>query len=374
MQKSKYTVIDFLSLTPNKCVVYPRFFRNTTEKNESVEISGCNKIYPENESCMEQLEMFPPDIVVHPKSMQFTTEKKEKKLPIDNKHNFELSQSAQKKLREKVTWLYHYARKKSVKTRKGKQISNFRMNFMTLKLPSIQVHTSDFITKNCLNQFFVEISKKYDFKNYVWRLEYQGNGNLHYHIATDTYIDYFVALWTWNRIINKYGYVDAYSEKFTKMTFESYRNSQEKVEKADFKILHERYAKGVREGWKNPNTVDVKAVFGSNNIAFYISKYMSKNEKEKKGVKLPVCEDNSANSRLWFCSRSLSKIDRLNDIRDVFEVDFFGSLLRAEGVVHKIYDYCCVIYFDFNKLPSITKGIIRKVLELYRQEVHYVPV
>ena len=248
------------------------------------------------------------------------------------------------------------------------------MNFATLKLPSKQEHTSDFITKNCLNQLFVEIAKKQDFKNYVWRLEYQKNGNLHYHIATDTYIDFFWLQFTWNRILNKYGYVDAYTRKFAQMDFATYRKMFSKNDNTDFETLQERYAKGCREKWTQPNSVDVKAVFGQNNIAFYISKYMSKSKEDKEQVVLPVCEDNSKNSRLWFCSRSLSACKTLNDIREAMDIDIFGILSKCPDVVKQYHDYCIVIYFDFSKLPPLTKAVIRKCLELYRQSVLYVPV
>lgn len=40
--------------------------------------------------------------------------------------------------------------------------------------------------------------------------------------VTDCYIDYFFALKTWNRIINKLNYVNVYKEKFSKMSLHEY--------------------------------------------------------------------------------------------------------------------------------------------------------
>lgn len=373
MQNSPFTVVDFISLTPNKCVLYPRFFRNkSVSENHHKPVQIIAQALSDLD-LWKQLELFHQDIVSPFKQLQDPVIKKASVMPVSNSHNFELSKTAQKNLREKVTWLYHFSKKKTIVTRKGKQLTNFKMNFATLKLPSEQIHSSDFITKNCLNQLFVEISKKYDFKNYVWRLEYQKNGNLHYHIATDTYIDFHFLNWTWNRILNKYGYVDLYTRKFTAMDFATYRKNATKNTDIEFSVLQERYAKGCREGWKNPNTVDVKAVFGANNIAYYISKYMAKTKADEGAISLPVCELNSGNSRLWFCSRSLSKCERISDAREALEIDLYGTLLRSEGIVHKIFDYCIVVYFDFSKLSAIAKAVVRKMLELYRQEVSYVP-
>ena len=87
-------------------------------------------------------------------------------------------------------------------------------------------------------------------ENYVWRLEFQGNGNVHYHIVTDSYIDYFFALKIWNRIINKLGYVDAYQEKFSKMSLNEYIENSKYHDNNTFDVLAKRYAKGKSVNWK----------------------------------------------------------------------------------------------------------------------------
>jgi hypothetical protein len=373
MQDSRYTVVDYISLTPNKCVIYPRFFKNNPEEDWTSNKKEILEEVPMSEEMIKQLEMWGIEIPAHPKNLTKATAQDKICAPESNKHNFELSKQAQKNLRNKVSWLYYFAKKKTIVTVKGKTLSNFKMNFATLKLPSEQIHPSDFITKNCLNQLFVEISKKHDFKNYVWRLEYQKNGNLHYHIATDTFIDFHFLQRTWNRILNKYGYVDLYTRKFSQMSLMDYVKNQPSGSKEEFSVLQERYARGCREGWKNPNSVDVKAVFGQNNIGYYISKYMAKNSATPTGFVLPVCEQNSKNSRLWFCSRSLSACERVKDVREALEVDVFGTLSRCEGVIKSVHDYCTVLYFDIKKLPAIASKLIRTLLEDYRQEILYSP-
>lgn len=350
--KNMFTVVEHISLTPNSLSIYNRFYLNGVR--EKLDISDSLK--------KELASMGLADIAT------------QQKIRNSVSHNFQLSKQAQKNLREKVNWLYYFAKKKTIITRKGKILTNFKMNFVTLKLPSEQIHTSDFITKNCLNQLLTEIGKKYDFKNYVWRLEYQKNGNLHYHIATDTYIDYNFLLKTWNRILNKYGYVDLYTRKFSNMSLSDYSKAQNYDGKTDFKLLHERYVKGCREGWKNPNSVDVKAVFGKNNIAFYISKYMAKKATDEENIKLPVCENNSSNSRLWFCSRSLSACKKFSDFREALPVDIYGILKNDPSVTLFIHDYCMTLYFSFDKLTAISKMAIRDLLSNYQKEVNYLPV
>lgn len=73
--------------------------------------------------------------------------------------------------------------------------------------------------------------------------EFQGNGNLHYHIVTDTYIDYFLAQKIWNRIINKLGYVDVYTAKFSAMSLHDYIDNVKYNDIIDYSKLAKTYAK-----------------------------------------------------------------------------------------------------------------------------------
>lgn len=348
---NKYTVIDYISLSPHKCVIYPRFFRNYE--------NGVNP-YKHSETTTAQTpstDRTAPGV----------------KRPESNKHNFILSKTAAKTLQDRVAWLYYYAKKKTVVTRSGKTLTDLKLNFATLKLPSEQIHSSDFITKNCLNQLFIEISKKFNFKNYVWRLEYQKNGNLHYHFVTDTYIDYHFLNRTWARILNKYGYTDQYTRKFSSMSLAEYIKNQGGTEKIDFKTHQERYAKGCRNNWKEPNCVDVKAVFGKNNIGAYIAKYMAKNDHKNNEVNLPSCEQNSQNSRLWFCSRSLSQCTQVRDAREALEMDFFGILKTHDNVRTFVHDYCTVLYYKISDLTAIASKVFSTLFEEHRKELGYEP-
>jgi hypothetical protein len=307
---------DFLSLRPNKLVSYSRVIKPSRVRDVQLQ-----------------------SVIPGPEKIRNV-----------NKHNFELSRNAQKNIQEKITWLYHFSKKKTITTSGGKIISDFKMNFATLTLPSVQAHSSDFITKNCLNQLFVELNKKMNFKNYVWRLEYQKNGNIHYHLATDVFINYYLLRNIWNRILQKYGYITAYQDKFNSMTLMDYVRNYSNAENTNFKELQERYAKGCRENWQNPHSVDVKVCTNSRAVAFYISKYFGKNSATGSQNKLPVNEDNSGNSRLWYCSTSLSKLKFISDVRHAFEVDFLGFMYSAKKVKKIVCDYCTVYYFNISDL------------------------
>src|SRR5690606_40476869 len=99
------------------------------------------------------------------------------------------------------------------------------IGFITLTLPSKQKDPTKFITNNLFNQFLTEIRQRTKMENYVWRLEFQKNKNVHYHIVTDTYIDYHLVLKIWNRILDNYGYIKPYTEKHNKLSLKIGRAS-----------------------------------------------------------------------------------------------------------------------------------------------------
>lgn len=286
-------------------------------------------------------------------------------------HNFEISAPAQKNLRDKVTWLYHLARSRYTKTYNGKEIFNFKINFLTLTLPSKQIHPTTQITADCFNQFLTEIRQRTKMENYVWRLEFQANGNVHYHIVTDTYIDYFLCQKIWNRIINKLGYVDAFASKMKSLTMVEYWEIYGKSLPENWADCQRKYLQGRALGWQNPPSVDVKVCTSAKSIGLYISKYFSK--KEKSGcIKNDLDnEENSFSLRLWFCSRSLSKLKAVTEFCEA--IDFRPDLLikAVAGVRVFVHQYATCYYFELSKMANYVKELLFPYLRTYANELGY---
>lgn len=288
-------------------------------------------------------------------------------------HNFKISEQSHKNIMQKINWLYFLAKSKSVKTLSGKEIYNFKINFITLTLPAMQKHPTSLITTKCLNQFLIEIKKLYSVENLVWRLEFQNNGNVHYHIVTDVYMDYYIVLKHWNRIVNKLGYVDRYADKHRKMSLQEYVETYNKGGKYDFATMKNRYIKGRSFDWQVPNSVDVKPVTSGKIIAYYIAKYFSK--KDKGG---PICnehdtKENSMGLRLWFCSRSLSKLKKIRDFVPAFDIDVLSIILKCKKVFKAVHEYCTTFFYDFTQLENEGKAVLSKLLRDYAFNLGYKP-
>lgn len=349
-KESRFSVIPKVSIRPNKVVFYNHFVKNRRTDDVSP--------HPHN-TCSKK----------NVKEKGVTV----KSLPACNKHNFEISLKAASRIKEKVTWLYELAKNKTVTTSSGKTLYSFKMNFITLTLPSVQQHDTAQITSVCLNQFLVECSKKFGLTNYVWRLEFQKNGNVHYHIATDCFIDYTSCKLIWNRCLNKLGYVAKYQEKFIGMTFQDYCKNYSDNGKVPFNTLRERFGRGTATRWDSPNTVDVRVVLNAKNISFYIAKYITKKSEHTLNPVVSSREPSDSNLRLWFCSRSLSRLDKINVFLEEYD-SLVGMCLSGLTEVKKfVHDYCEVWYFDKLKQANEVKRNLWLLYRRYSNSTGYIP-
>lgn len=175
-----------------------------------------------------------------------------------------ISKSAKKRLRASIGWLILKVAHKIKRGQLKQKVLAKNISFITLTLPSKQVHTDKEIKELCLNQFLIEMRKIWGLKDFVWRAETQKNGNIHFHLLTDKYIPYTDIRARWNRIVDKLGYVKRYTEK---------------------------------TGKTNPPSTEIKAIKKVQNIELYISKYCTKDEGNR-----PI------KGRLWYASESLLNI------------------------------------------------------------------
>ena len=290
-------------------------------------------------------------------------------------HNFEISKNSQQNLRSKVEWLFQYAKYRNVKTYTGKIIKNYKCGFITLTLPATQFHNTGYIITQMLDEFLQQLRKRVKMINYVWRLEFQANGNAHFHIVTDSYVDYYLALKIWNKILSVHGYVELYRNKMSALSYNDYCANYGKKSNGDKipnEILFKRYNYGKSTNWSNPNTVDCKNISRGGSISYYISKYFSKKEKSAKCNKLDN-EENSFALRLCFWSRSLSRCKSESMPVEYYDANIFELLKNDESVHVVFYDYCACCYFEFEKLGPSLKELIHNYFIKSRDEIEYVP-
>lgn len=287
-------------------------------------------------------------------------------------HNFEISVNSARNLKDKVSYLFQFAKPRNIKTVNGKNLLGFKVCFLTLTLPSKQVHTTAEITKTCLDDFLQKLRKHLGMQNYVWRMEFQANGNVHYHICTDTYIDYYYARKEWNKSLNQLGYVSAYASRMQSMPFWEYQENAKNGKYYNPEKCYKTYLEGKKHGWQQPNSVDVKNAKSSDNIGSYISKYFSKKEKTAKCNAL----DNESNAfalRLCFWSRSLSRCKSESMPLDYYSANIVELFRQCQCAREIVFDYCRVMYYSFYKLPAFLKELLGRYFTAVMSEADYIP-
>jgi hypothetical protein len=206
-----------------------------------------------------------------------------------------------------------------------------------------------------LNQFLIEAKKKWNLNNYVWKMEFQKNGNVHFHILSDVWIPWLELRNCWNRIQNKLGYVDEFNK--------------------------------INPG-KSPNGTDVHSLKKVDNVVAYVLKYMTKSDVKSsytiksserpklrrpntliiglsRGVKLYL-RSISNNGRIWTCSRSLSNIKGANiDLSDEFQEEI-EKLQKMKGSRRFDRQYFSGILFQNS---SITKKDFPLLYNLFHEYV-----
>lgn len=231
-----------------------------------------------------------------------------------------LSTASRRKMGKAVNWMASMSTIKRVTMPNSPKFLTFRLNFITLTLPSKQQHSDATIKKECLDIFLQWLRDKHKVTKYVWRAELQGNGNVHYHIVTDTFVHHQSVRHVWNRTTNRLGYLDRFYEKFGHM--------------------------------KAPST-EIKAVKATKDIAIYISKYISKSDKSKDKDKQVKEVSRIISGHLYGISRQLSSIKPavINSSNSIYM-----SILKA------IKRYKLeVIDLEFAKVYVINELIFRKL-------------
>ena len=152
-----------------------------------------------------------------------------------------LNKNSSKRLKNALELLIYTAKYKTVFVKKTGTNFRYKLNFITLTLPSKQCHPDNIIISSCLSPFLESWAKHRAGFLYVWKAEIQANGNIHFHILSNSFIHYKKLQKRWNKAVEKLGYV-----------------SRCKVE--------------------DPNSTDVHALQNKRNLASYLITYMNKKD------------------------------------------------------------------------------------------------
>lgn len=235
-----------------------------------------------------------------------------------------LSRISASKLRYSINLLTAIAKPKRVYCKTSSKNAIFKVNFITLTLSSKQVHSDNFIKRYMLHGWLKEMKRRIQLVNYVWKAEAQQNGNIHFHITTDKYIDYSVIRDAWNLVQSRYGYISSFLAV---------------------------------NGHDNPNSTDVHSVKNIDNLAGYLVKYMCKDTAERRKI----------TGSLWGCSDTLK---RRFYVSNVVSSDINTSLYQAQaiGTTYK-HDYFTHTTIKHTRFPKHLRQLYNKFLSKVSRNV-----
>lgn len=274
-------------------------------------------------------------------------------LESDRKAHGRVSKTAKKKLNKAIDYMMAITTEKKIVNRITGRKLFMKVAFVTLTLPSAQIHSDKEIINTCLNQFLIEIKKNYKVKNYIWRAEKQQNNNIHFHILIDKFIDYQELRDRWNRITEKLGYVTRYREEQQNWHKNGFRVRKELLKTWPYEKQKKAYERGSKIHWNSPNSTDIHSLQKITNIKAYITKYLTKNPESNTSTDKEECQERTQTGRIWGCNRELSNLKGAQLHVDSITSDNLEKL-EANPAVHKFKtDYFTTYFINYKKLPDI---------------------
>ncbi len=261
-----------------------------------------------------------------------------------------VSKTAKRKITNAINYLLLTTNSKKVYSRISGRYFSMKIAFVTLTLPAKQKHSDNEIKAKLLNQFLIEMKKRWKVDKYVWRAEKQHNGNLHFHILVNKFIPALEMRDVWNRICNKLGYVDDYRQNMKKFHEGGFKVREDLLQYWPKRDQKNAYEKGIKSNWANPNTTDIHSTRKLGNVRNYLIKYLSKNEiidPETGEIFEKALEQKG---RIWGCSQNLSNLKGARV--DVYEKmrDEIKSLIHSEKYHTFVDDHFIVLYIDVKNL------------------------
>lgn len=175
----------------------------------------CNDQFePDSTPYIQRAKFYADKIIVYPEALEKRQSSAAQLATHANltrgDYNGYISKSSCSKIRQNLEgWVKSVTVNRS-KAPKWSNPKHSHITFPTLTLPSDQVHDDRDIKRKVLMPFIQKLKREHGIQEYFWKAEKQGNGNIHFHLFVDRYIDKDQLNLKWNVTTNALGYLDRY--------------------------------------------------------------------------------------------------------------------------------------------------------------------
>lgn len=246
---------------------------------------------------------------------------------VINSYTGKLTPYAKKKLKRAIGLLVASAKDKEAQNWKTGKIFKFKINFITLTLPASQGTITDKqLKKEVLDVWIKRMRRKHKLNNYVWRAERQKNGNIHFHLISDTYIHYEKIRNDWNACLAKFNFIDDFEKK---------------------------------NGHRNPNSTDVHAIWKVKNLVQYFVKYMAKDEKEGDFIE----------GKVWDCSKALKTKENVEKLMESETAEIWNKAYNDNSTEKKHDTNYTLIFLPGKLFRQFITGQLLKDWNTYLEKI-----
>lgn len=246
--------------------------------------------------------------------LRFKRDKDGSKLEHKRAYSGTVTVNTRRRIRKAVDTLVQISDWQRVTNPTNQQTFEFKMNFITLTMPAQQEQlTGKIAYKLLLKPFIQTMTRLHSMKHYIWKAELTKQNTIHYHITTNTFIDYRVVRKRWNELLQKNNLLTDYYAK------------------------HNHY---------NPNSTDIHKVYNDEQIEGYLEKYISKLNPNEASVI----------GKVWDCSLSLKTAKRFNVEFTSEHVEQINDCFINSGIDWFEADYFTVIKFKKLKPFAVLRG------------------
>lgn len=288
--------------------------------------------------------------------------------PRENQPAGIISPRAARRIQSALKWLLFFSRSQKVYDRETRRFVKFRLCFVTITLSSTQRHSDQVIKSKLFNQLLTELREQNNMQHYVWRAEKQENGNIHFHLVTNVYLNAVKLRQKWNRIQNKCGYVDAYAARMQSQVHnfaDYYRLFSAQGTPAQ---LRRRFIEGQARAWHNPNSTDIHSVRRVKDITRYLCKYLCKNLLSEYKTYQDIPAHLLVTGKLWGLSQSLSALKKVTAEVDSFINNDLEKLFTVFADRIVTGDYCVFIPVRLREIIRLRcTAILRCIYERLRE-------
>lgn len=271
----------------------------------------------------------PSNICIYPRSSHGVSSKLMREIRSQRKFDVSMkrviSDSSIRKIRKCADYLNYINVDKFKSWGEGAGRVHYRLIFVTLTLSASQIHTCNEIKSICLKPFLDNLQKTHGIRNYLWRAELQENGNIHFHLIIDRFVQWWSIRNHWNKCQEKLGYVTRFA---------------------------------AQHGHFNPNSTDVSAILNSGAVKKYISKYISKNKKM-----------DQIDGRHWGCDYQLSRVQdwKISSRSAIYDVVI--DYLRECNSRSFMTDNCTIYDVDFLNIYLTLKNRYQVPVDGYLRDI-----